>query len=96
MYFGFIKNDRIATFLFQAVNFRALLHSNFSAVPLPSTCIDIVSVVSSFKLDAHFFFKITFGNLEFMKTRKEVAANISLYLCKLKDAVAGFRNTEPK
>lgn len=96
MYFCFIKNDRIATFLFQAVNFGALLHNNFSVVPLPSTCTAIISVVSSFKLDARFFFKITFWYLEFMKTRKEVAANTSLYLCKLKDAVEQFRNTEAK
>ena len=96
MYFCFIKNYRISTFLFQAVNFRALLHNYFSVVPLPCTCIEIISVVSSFKLAAHFFFKIIFGNLEFMKTRKELAANTSLYLCKLKDAVEQFRNTEPK
>lgn len=62
----------------------------FSVVPLPPTYLDRISVVSSFKLDAHFFFKITFGNLEFMKTRKEVAANTSCYLCKLKDAVNIF------
>lgn len=35
------KKDRMATFLFQAVNFRPVLHNNFGVVPLPSTCIDI-------------------------------------------------------
>lgn len=59
--------------------------------------------MSSLKLDAHFLFKITSRNLELMKTRKELAANTSHYLCKLKDAVNVFmlhinmfRNTEQK
>jgi len=95
MYFSFIKNYRIATSLFQTVCFRALFH-NFSVVPLPSTCIDMISLGSSSKLEAHFFFKITFGHLEVMKIRKELTANTSLYIFKLKAAIEQFRNTETK
>lgn len=87
--FLLLKYFMIATFMFQAVNSSAVLH-NFTVVPLPFTCIDKKSVVSSFKLDVCFFFKITFGNVELMKTREKLAANIALYLCKLKDAVEQF------
>lgn len=89
------KNAKKATLLFQTVNFRTPFLSYFSVIPLSSTWVDLILIVSPITFSSPTP-QIIFGNAEFVKIRREVATNTSLYLYKLEDAIEQFRNTEPK